>query len=490
MSCADPLRLVLALVLGLASSCVPPGGEGDVVLVTLDTTRADRLGCYGNPRVRTPHLDRLASEATLFERAFTPIPSTLPSHASILTGTSPARHGLHDNAVYALAADATTLAEALGAAGFATGAFVSAFVLDRQFGLAQGFDVYDDAMELPLADADPRAIPRDLPEGVRRWFAQLASPYQRRADAVTRRALAWLESLGARRAFLWVHYFDPHQPYQAPAPWTTAYDPHYAGELDGDVSTFTRLAQRRGWTRLEQVPEVERAHMIARYEGEISYTDEWLGALLDGLARLGRLERALVVVVGDHGESFGEHAQLFEHHGELFDAAVRVPLLVRRPDGVGRGARVPGLVRTYDVMPTVLDWVGVETGEEVEGVSLLPLTRDPASVAPGELVLEALRPPQVQPTSHWLLGLRTGRWKLVRELGPDGRVRGEALYDLVADPGEQHSLAGEQPGRVRELGARLDGLRARQGHSPDRAAQRPLDVLTSEALRALGYLDP
>jgi arylsulfatase A-like enzyme len=112
-----------------------------VVLVTLDTTRADRLGCYGNPRVRTPHLDRLASEATLFEQAFTPIPSTLPSHASILTGTSPARHGLHDNAVYALEADATTLAGVLRGAGFATGAFVSAFVLDRQFGLAQGFDV-------------------------------------------------------------------------------------------------------------------------------------------------------------------------------------------------------------------------------------------------------------------------------------------------------------------------------------------------------------
>jgi arylsulfatase A-like enzyme len=241
---------------------------------------------------------------------------------------------------------------------------------------------------------------------------------------------------------------------------------------------------------VEQVPEAERAHMIARYEGEISYTDEWIGALLDGLGRLGRLERALVIVVGDHGESFGEHAQIFEHHAELYDAAVRVPLLVRRPDGVGRGARVPGLVRTYDVTPTVLGWVGAAAPGEVEGVSLLPLTHDPGRAAPGELVLEALRPPQVQPASRWLLALRTERWKLLRELGPDGRVRSEALYDLAADPGEQRSVATDEPDRVRELGARLDALGARFEHASAGSARRPLDALTSDALRALGYLDP
>jgi arylsulfatase A-like enzyme len=163
----------------------------NVLLVTLDTTRADRLHCYGNERIETPHLDRLAREGVRFERAYTAVPSTLPSHASILTGTYPARHGVHDNGIYALPDRAETLAKRFSAAGYRTGAFVSAFVLDEQFGLAQGFDVYDDEMAAPLLEARPERIQQleGLSEDQRKWMLQQASPYQRRADEVTPRAI-------------------------------------------------------------------------------------------------------------------------------------------------------------------------------------------------------------------------------------------------------------------------------------------------------------
>jgi arylsulfatase A-like enzyme len=344
-------------------------------------------------------------------------------------------------------------------------------------------------MELPLVRVDPARAAPGAGEGERRWLAQLAGPYQRRADAVTRRAVAWLDGLGERRAFLWIHYFDPHQPYDAPAPWTTAYDPGYRGEADGDVYRFADLARRRGWGALRDAPPAERAHMVARYDGEISFMDQEIGTLLGALERAGRLERALVVVVADHGEAFGEHVQIFEHNLEVFDPAVRVPLVVRRPDGVGRGARVPGLVRTLDVAPTILEWAGLEVGAGVEGVSLLDLTRDPRAAAPGEVLLEARRERQVRPAPHSFLALRSERHKLLRRLDPNDRVRSEVFYDLELDPREQAPRPAAEVGEAGALAARLDALRAGLERPREALPVRPLDEITSEALKALGYIE-
>ncbi len=461
------------------------------MLITLDTVRADRLGCYGHERIETPHLDRIAREGILFENAFSSVPSTLPSHASILTGMYPARHGIHDNGVYYLEAGVETLAERLRAEDYATAAFVSAFVLDAQFGLDQGFELFDDQMELALSRSDPRAIRRaaHLSDEKRRWFAQLASPSERRADSVTQAAMDWLRALDSEPFFLWLHYFDAHQPYRPPEPWDTAYDPGYAGVLDGFAHTF-KLAQRRhGWAR-DAVPAAEIAHMQARYDGEISFLDQWIGRLLGLLEQRDMLERSLVVVVGDHGEGFGEHLQIWEHNAEIYDEAVRVPLLVRLPGGEQRGRRIADLVRTVDVAPTVLDLLGLTPWRYVDGTSLRALIEGTAESAPAPILLEARRERQVHETQTSSLGLRTEDHKLILTLDRSGRVVSRELFDLKEDPGERRTLTEREPARTRAMTRELLARQEELERQRDALPFRGLDRMTSDALRALGYLDP
>ena len=458
----------------------------NVVLLTLDTTRPDQLGCYGNPRVATPNLDSLAREGMLFERAFTPVPSTLPAHASILTGMLPARHGVHDNGVYQLPDSATTLAEMLAQHGYATAAFVSAFVLDAQFGLAQGFDHYDGKVTLPLAPPAEAPAPDSVPEGLRRWYAQLASPFERTAQDVTRAATAWLAGAGDRPFFLWVHYFDPHEPYRPPDPWRTKYDPGYEGPLDGTARAYHRLLRERGLRRGDPAAQRATEHMIALYDGEISAMDEAIGALLDALRQHGRLDQTLVVVVGDHGEAFGEHEQIWEHNGELYDEVMHVPLLIRRPEGRSGGQRVRELVSSIDVAPTVLDALGIAVPAEIEGRSLLA---GAGAHAARSLLLEARRGQQVHPTPESLLGLRTDRHKLILHLTADDRVLARALFDLATDPAERQRIASREPALTDSLEAEI---RTQQREAEANRAALPargLDKMTSDALRALGYID-
>jgi arylsulfatase A-like enzyme len=486
-----------AVLLGSACGPVPATApSGNVLLVTLDTLRPDRLHCYGNPRVATPTFDRLAREGTLFERAYSPIPSTLPSHCSIMTGAYPGHHGVHDNGVYFLEDEAVTLAERLREAGHTTAAFVAAFVLDAQFNLAQGFDTYDDEMDLPLTPGSE--VPEGLDEGRRRWFVQAASAYQRRGEAVTRHALEWLSEQGDEPFFLWVHYFDAHQPYQAPEPFSTRYDPNYDGPMDGDAITWWREFNRLQ-DRARQSPEPERSelearinrdhsHLVARYDGEVSYLDAQLGRLLGGLQKLDRWKDTFVVVVGDHGESFGEHrVQLWEHNATVFDEVLQVPLLLRRPDGVGAGQRVAGLVRTIDVAPTVLDWAGLPPLEGIQGRSLLPLTEDPDADAPGEILVEARRNRQLRPAQQSYLGLRTERHKVVVEFDAEGEIVDRKVYDLAADPAERRPDSNLSEDREALAQRVLDEHAAlEQGR---RLPTRSLDEVSSEALRALGYLE-
>ena len=485
----------------LGAGCGPDPATappGNVLLVTLDTLRPDRLHCYGNPRVATPTLDRLAREGTLFEHAYSPVPSTLPSHCSIMTGAYPGHHGVHDNGVYFLEDEAVTLAERLRDAGHTTAAFVAAFVLDSQFNLVQGFDTYDDEMDLPLTRGGE--VPEGLDEGRRRWFVQAASSYQRRGDAVTERALDWLSEHPDEPFFLWVHYFDAHQPYQAPEPFSTRYDPNYDGPMDGDAITwwgeFNRLQDRARQSAEPERSELEarinrdHSHMVARYDGEVSYLDAQLGRLLGGLEKLDRWGDTFVVVVGDHGESFGEHrVQLWEHNATVFDEVLHVPMLLRRPDGVGAGQRVAGLVRTIDVAPTVLDWLGLPGLEGIQGRSILALTEDPKMAAPGEILIEALREDQLRPAQQSFLGLRTERHKLVLEFDSEGKVVGRKLYDLATDPAERRPDADlDAPNDLDTLAQRVLDEHGALGRSRD-LPTRGLDEVSSEALRALGYLE-
>ena len=327
-----------------------------VVLVTIDTLRADHVGCYGAAQASTPTLDSLAARGARFETAISPAPLTLPSHATLLTALDPPEHGVRNNGSYRLR-DVPTLAERMAEAGFGTAAFVSAFVLDRRFGLARGFDHYDDRLGV-----------RDEEIGV------AARPAGQTIDS----ALAWLEG-APKRFFLFVHLYDPHFPYEPP-------EPHRSRQLG-------RL-----------------------YDGEISYADAELGRLLAAVDARFPDGRSLVVITADHGESLGEHGEP-THAFTLYDATQRVPLLLSGP-GVPAGVVVSQLVRLADVMPTLLELAGLPAPLGVTGASLLPTLLGTPGAEPPVAWVETLAT-QLQLGWSPVLGVRTAEHKYLRAPSPE-----------------------------------------------------------------------
>jgi choline-sulfatase len=390
-----------------------------VLLVTIDTLRADHLGCYGDKGAETPVLDGLAAGGTRFAVAVAHVPLTTPSHASILTGLTPLRHGIRDNGGFALPEGIPTLATLLHGAGYRTAAFVSGFPLDRRFGLGRGFDTYDD--RLPYGD-DPRR----------------AAYVERRADATTEAALHWLAGVATDQAppwLLWVHYFDPHAPYEPP------------GEL------AARFAQRP-------------------YDGEIAFVDRQLGRLLRGLEEKGLAARTLVLVTSDHGESLGEHGE--ETHGVfIYDSTVRVPWIMSGP-GVPRGRVATTVARGIDVTPTLLDLAGQPVPASMEGRSLKKATALPLPDAPAYLESEFTR---LQLGWAPLRAWRTATWKFIDAPRPE-------LYALEVDADEAHNRFRENLSTASSLQTTLRAALAVT--TPD--ADAPAQAGTAERLRALGYL--
>lgn len=394
--------------------------------MTIDTLRADRLGSYGYALARTPNLDRLAREGVRCDDAVAVAPITLPSHASILTGLLPPAHGIRDNGTAGLGAGAVTLAERLGDAGWATHAIVSALVLNRRYGLDQGFDSYDD--DLWSEDAPKLFLIRDRPA-------------RKTAD----RLLEWLDRWqreGRRKPFFaWAHFFDPHQPME---------------------------------------PEPQDRHLSPTlYDAEIAGVDRAVGRVLDRLRRDGLLDRTIVVVTADHGESLGEHGEK-THAVFVYDATIRVPLLLRYPPALPPGTVYAGPASGVDLVPTILDLLGLPGGEETEGISLRAALegRAPAPRRPqyAESLLSELGFGMAP-----LHAVRSEGWKYVRAPRPE-------LYDLRADRAELTNLF--EPERRRaailddELGRILDAS-ARRRVEP---AASPMTRETMEALRSLGYL--
>lgn len=371
----------------------------DVLLITTDTTRADRLGCYGWQQAETPNLDALARQGTLFRQAYAHAPLTSPSHASILTGLLPTRHGVRDNGTYALRRDVTTLAQRFGEAGYRTGAFVSAFVLDRRFGLARGFQGYHD--EVPGSDA-----PREREAGLR----------SARAEETVGRALVWLEHPDARPRFLWVHLYDPHAPYEAPEPFASR-------------------------------------HRERPYEGEIAYMDAQIGRLLAAAGERSGGRLRLTAVVGDHGEGLGEHQEP-THSYFVYSNTQRVPLILALPGHIPARGEVDAVVRAVDLAPTILELAGLPPLPGVDGRSLVPLLAGRSTGEPGPAYVESYHP-RLWWGAQELLGVRTGRWLFIESPRPE-------LYDVGADPAERRNLAAARPQELESMRLRLRDL-ARDG---------------------------
>ncbi len=423
-------RTGLTALLLLALGCGRGGERWNVVLVTFDTTRADHIGCYGHDGIATPHLDALAADGVRFARAFTAVPITAPSHSTILTGKYPLAHGFRDNAMFVLGDGHKTLAEVLREHGYATAAAVASFPLLSKFGLDQGFDLYDDHLTGDFENLrGERVVQRD-----RLFFDE------RRAGQVNEALYPWLDEHHERPFFLWAHYFDPHQPTEPPPP----YDQLYLGDP---------------------------------YSGEIAYADEMFGQLMTRLRELGVYDRTLVVLAADHGEGLDEHGES-THSILLYNSTLHVPLIVRVP-GARRDAVVDTRVGTVDIVPTVLDLLGIEAPQGVQGRSLAPAIRGTAELESRPQYAETLSPRLSQGWGE-LRALFDGDDKLLFGPRPE-------LFDIVRDPRELDDRFAADPERAKAMQRDLARF-LRQHADGEATAAVELDDETRQRLMALGYI--
>jgi arylsulfatase A-like enzyme len=424
-----------ALALAGCGAAEPPS----LLLVTLDTTRADRLGCYGYARETSPNLDRLAADAVLHTRAYSTSSWTLPAHASLFTGLHAPSHGarldpdgplvladaidgsaaLESYRATGLSPAEPTLAELLRERGYATAAVVAGPWLEGVFGLDRGFDLYDD-------------------EGIDTIRGRVA-------EDVTDAALRWLGSRSRGPFFLFLNYYDPHEPYEDPAGYSELFlpPPHPS--------------------------EPTRELLDARYDGEIRYMDQHFGRLLDALRERGLYDGLWIVVTADHGELLGEHRQI-GHGKSLFEEEIRVPLLVKRPAGEGGPGRRDGLVQLTDVFAWILEGLGID---------LPPRVR-----RGGGAVFAEVRPLEVDSRAGDWRAWISGRHKL------HWNARGRhLLFDLAADPHERRNLLGREPERARRMLLEMDTFAAALPPAGPRGPERRVDESTRRALRNLGYVE-
>jgi arylsulfatase A-like enzyme len=458
----------LAVALGTIWRAQPPAAAGtpNIVLVSIDSLRSDHVHAYGYARETTPTIDQLARDGVLFQTVVSPTSWTLPAHLTMLTSLPPEEHGVVRDGMR-LRNDATTLTEVLWQAGYATAGFVSAPYLDADYGFSQGFDYYDDYT-------------------IAKWD-QFSSHHGITSPSLLRITSDWLEQWDARGRerpfFLFVHMWDVHYDYTPPPPYDSLFDPDYTGTVTGENYEFGSQVY------LGMDPR-DLQHIIALYDGEIRYTDLYLGKLVQRLRDLGVFDNTIVVVTADHGDEFFEHGHK-GHRKTLYDESVLVPLVIRYPAKLPAGQRVESQVRLMDVGPTVLTLAGVArppaygwtaSGGPNAAQDLTRIMDAEPGAAPTDLVAFGNLVADV-PTPVASVRLRTA--KLMRPL--DGSA-GEEFYDLVNDPGEQHNLSDQERPVETPLRQELASWQG-QWRSRDGLAQEvQLSEEHQERLRALGYL--
>jgi len=398
----------------------------NIVLITLDTLRSDRLSAYGSERVDTPNIDAFAREGVLFDNAAGTVPFTLPAHSSIMTGTYPPFHGVRENVGSMLPEDIPTLAERLRDSGWVTAGFVSSFVLDGRWGIGRGFDHYFDDFDLAEFDTP-----------------DMGSVARTGGETVTE-AVRWLDERPTGQPFfLWLHLYDPHEPYTPPEPFNTQY-------------------------------------LKRPYDGEVAYTDSLIGEFRKALVERGLLEKSFVILTSDHGEGLGDHGEMF-HGYFIYESTIHVALIVRPPAATDTGRVVDTAVSHVDLMPTVLDAVDLPYPDVVHGRSLVPLMFGARESAPRSVYSESM-----YPLLHYgwapLRSIRTDRFKLID-------VPRTELFDLSTDRREEDNLAETRADTSSELDRRLARLREEiERDAPSAGQEVELDEQTLAQLEALGYM--
>jgi len=420
--------ILLLLLAGSGLFLVLRRGHGgkpwNVLVITLDTTRADHIGAYGYRAALTPNLDRLAREGIMFRNCFASVPLTLPSHSALFTGRYPIANNVRNNGNYFLPAGETTLAEVLRGRGYDTRAVIAAFVLLSKFGVNQGFSVYDDSL--------------DTHEMIRNYKSEIP------AEMVHEKFSTWLGQNTGQPFLYWLHFYDPHSPYRPPQEYAKRFPPGPKG----------------------------------LYDGEIAYTDHWVGRVIESLRVAGVLERTLVVIAGDHGEGFGEHQE--QGHGIFcYDETLKVPLIFYAPGLLAGRRRVSERVGLVDVMPTVLDLLGAETPPATQGRSFAALLKGRSEKEERTYYFESL---YGREEMNWapLTGLLHQDYKYISLPEPE-------LYDLGSDLGEKRNLFLRKNIIARDMDKRLARFVA--DHSQRGGdTRRELSAGDKEQLQALGYI--
>ncbi|NQZ95112.1 MAG: sulfatase [Myxococcales bacterium] len=429
----------------------------NVLLLSVDTLRADHLGAYGYSPPTSPNLDRLAAEGALFESAFAQRSQTWPSMTSVLTSLQPREHGVRENGAK-LGPGIATLPEMLKARGYQTAAFLT----NMKHAPNRGFD------EKAFAKREDR-------------------------DAhVNQMALDWLRNRAREPFFGWVHYIAPHRPYAPPEVFAERFVTEYSGAVDGSYESLAAVTREQ-----RSLDDADLAHLNGLYDAEIAYVDSLIGELLEGLSERGLDERTLVVVVGDHGEELYDHNFYFFHSCSIYDSTLRIPLVMRWPGRLRAETRVDGVVQSIDLAPTVLELLGLPRPSSLSGRSLVavlrggPVEPDPLAAAFAEIGAE-------------VRSIRTARWRYVenpnahrpdcrpyRDAWAEGRrdlfypIARRALYDLDADPGEGENVLDRYPKVAARLAARLHAAFA---GAPADASVVELDPDVETELRELGYI--
>lgn len=402
----------------------------NVILISMDTTRADYLSCYGYRRRTTPFIDSIAAEGVLFENAFSHVPLTLPSHSSMLTGTIPPYHGVHDNIDYRLGDSNVTLAEILKANSFKTAAVVSSFVIDSEFGLDQGFDYYNDEFIVNKSEF---------------------SYAERGGQEATYFANKWLEANGQDKFFMFVHYYDPHAQYQAPEPFGSM----FSSQFDFGMDKFKNA-----------------------YAGEIAYTDHCIKQLIDKLKELDLYDSTLIIITSDHGEMFGEHDELF-HGFYVYRSAIRVPLIFKLP-GRNKAIRINDICGLSDIVPTICNLLDIETPKAVQGKSLTNYFKvGKSGDHERNIFSESLVPTTFSANS--LLSVINNKWQYIQTTRPE-------LYDITADPLQINDLIEKEPQRARLLQNILREILEASVKTDTSDSKYYIDDDARKKLESLGYI--
>lgn len=538
---ARPLFPAVLALISLLSGCGPDQPLPDVLLITVDTLRADRLGCYGWARAETPVIDALAGQGTLFEAAETTLPRTTQAFASLFTGQHVRRHGVLEIGEY-LSLDALTLAERLSAAGYETAGISSNLLAGPFQGLHQGFDFFVDATELGRRFGQEGGLPERATD----------------AAAVTAAGLAWLAEARQGPRFLWIHYTDPHFRYRPPPPWGRE-QAETARAFYERIETFVPKTATVIFDLNGESSRVSDA-MRELYDGEISFTDREIGRFLQAWKEVrGEEDPGILIFTADHGESLGEHGYFYEHGDFVYEASTHIPLIWSWPGRIPAGRRVSTATSLVDLAPTLLGLLGIAPfgdGQDLSGF----LLGEQGAVPPGDVVFaesgSALRaqnprrqfcgrrrsggmgesPFRSLRLGEWLLlqedgaparlfrpardpalrenlgslypervaamltelegrGVLEGRWSMVREgdwkLIRQQRVGGpvDELFDLARDPGETHDLSTQNPGVVTRLAGHLDAWEGDRGSTPAPERDAARDAEVERQLRTLGYID-